>query len=54
MQKPRSSVEIPACAWSRPLGLGWEKPYTVRYTSNLDDGPWHGMPLGGFGAGCIG
>ncbi|MBD2073128.1 bile acid beta-glucosidase [Phormidium sp. FACHB-592] len=54
MQKPRSSVEIPACAWSRPIGLGWEKPYTVRYISNLDDGPWHGMPLGGFGAGCIG
>ena len=54
MQKPRSSVEIPACAWSRPIGLGWEKPYTVRYVSNLDDGPWHGMPLGGFGAGCIG
>ncbi|KAM3110826.1 GH116 family glycosyl hydrolase [Phormidesmis sp. 146-33] len=45
---------IPACAWSRAIGLGWEKPYTVRYASNLDDGPWHGMPLGGFGAGCIG
>ncbi|MFO0170868.1 MAG: GH116 family glycosyl-hydrolase, partial [Aphanizomenon sp.] len=29
-------------------------PYTVRYPSNIDDGPWHGMPLGGFGAGCIG
>ena len=42
------------CAWSRPLGLGWERPYTVRYASNLDDGPNHGMPLGGFGAGCIG
>nr|WP_290227441.1 GH116 family glycosyl hydrolase [Trichocoleus desertorum] len=46
--------EIPACAWQRPIGLGWDKPYTVRYASNLDDGPWHGMPLGGFGAGCIG
>lgn len=46
--------QIPACAWSRPLGLGWDNPYTVRYASNLDDGPWHGMPLGGFGAGCIG
>jgi len=34
--------------------LGWEKPYTVRYASNLDDGPFHGMPLGGFGAGCVG
>ncbi|MCY7283264.1 MAG: bile acid beta-glucosidase, partial [Cyanobacteria bacterium CAN_BIN43] len=35
-------------------GLGWTKPYTVRYASNIDDGPWHGMPLGGFGAGCMG
>ncbi|MFW6359059.1 MAG: GH116 family glycosyl hydrolase [Chroococcales cyanobacterium] len=46
--------QIPACAWKRPIGQGWENPYTVRYASNLDDGPWHGMPLGGFGAGCIG
>jgi len=46
--------KIPECSWNRPLGLGWDKPYTVRYPSNLDDGPWHGMPLGGFGAGCIG
>jgi non-lysosomal glucosylceramidase len=50
----QSSFIIPSCAWSRPIGLGWEKPYTVRYASNIDDGPWHGMPLGGFGAGCIG
>ncbi|MEH2301716.1 MAG: GH116 family glycosyl hydrolase [Nostoc sp.] len=48
------SPEIPSCTWSRPIGLGWDKPYTVRYASNVDDGPWHGMPLGGFGAGCIG
>ncbi|MDB9349207.1 GH116 family glycosyl hydrolase [Nodularia spumigena] len=53
MTKSLSSV-IPACSWSRPIGLGWDKPYTVRYASNIDDGPWHGMPLGGFGAGCIG
>lgn len=46
--------QIPSCTWKRPIGLGWEHPYTVRYASNLDDGPWHGMPLGGFGAGCIG
>ncbi|HLP87892.1 MAG TPA: GH116 family glycosyl hydrolase [Nostocaceae cyanobacterium] len=46
--------EIPAYTWNRPLGLGWDKPYTVRYASNLDDGPWHGAPVGGFGAGCIG
>jgi non-lysosomal glucosylceramidase len=54
MQNQRSSINIPACAWNRALGLGWDKPYTVRYVSNLDDGPWHGMPLGGFGAGCVG
>ncbi|PLZ82222.1 bile acid beta-glucosidase [Fischerella muscicola CCMEE 5323] len=50
----QSSPKIPSCTWSRPIGLGWDKPYTVRYASNIDDGPWHGMPLGGFGAGCIG
>ncbi len=44
----------PAASWQRPFGLGWEQPYTVRYASNIDDGPNHGMPLGGFGAGCIG
>jgi len=54
MQNQPFSVTIPPCAWNRPLGLGWEKPYTVRYASNLDDGPWHGMPLGGLGAGCMG
>lgn len=54
MQKQPPSLNIPTCAWNRPIGLGWDNPYTVRYASNLDDGPWHGMPLGGFGAGCIG
>jgi non-lysosomal glucosylceramidase len=43
----------PAASWQRPFGLAWESPYRVRYASNLDDGPNHGMPLGGFGAGCI-
>jgi non-lysosomal glucosylceramidase len=45
---------IPNCTWKRPIGQTWENPYVVRYPSNLDDGPEHGMPLGGFGAGCIG
>ena len=40
--------------WQHPFGLGWERPYRVRYASNLDDGPNHGAPLGGFGAGCLG
>ncbi|MEB3242459.1 MAG: GH116 family glycosyl hydrolase [Cyanobacteriota bacterium] len=43
-----------AASWRHPIGVGWERPYTVRYASNLDDGPNHGMPLGGLGAGCIG
>lgn len=49
-----TSHKIPPYTWHRPIGFGWDNPYTVRYSSNLDDGPWHGMPLGGFGAGCIG
>ncbi len=51
---PPPRPKIPESSWKRPIGLGWDNPYTVRYASNLDDGPWHGMPLGGFGAGCIG
>ncbi len=31
--------EIPTCAWKRPIGKGWDKPYTVRYASNLDNRP---------------
>ena len=54
MINPEPRPKIPDCSWKRPIGLGWDQPYTVRYPSNLDDGPWHGMPLGGFGAGCIG
>ena len=54
MQIQHLMINIPNCTWQRPIGLGWDKPYTVRTASNLDDGPWHGMPLGGFGAGCIG
>ncbi|EKQ70957.1 putative bile acid beta-glucosidase [Leptolyngbyaceae cyanobacterium JSC-12] len=54
MQKQPFIPVIPPCTWNRTIGLGWKNPYTVRYPSNLDDGPFHGMPLGGFGAGCIG
>ena len=50
----RTPWQPPEASWSRRFGLGWESPYTVRYASNLDDGPDHGMPLGGFGAGCLG
>ncbi|BEV35711.1 GH116 family glycosyl hydrolase [Synechococcus sp. M16CYN] len=54
LRRGQGSWTPPSASWSRPFGLGWDQPYSVRYTSNLDDGPNHGMPLGGFGAGCIG
>ncbi|MGB3299322.1 MAG: GH116 family glycosyl hydrolase [Phormidesmis sp.] len=53
-QRPNIPPAIPECAWQWPIGKQWETPYIVRYASNLDDGPAHGAPLGGFGAGCIG
>ncbi|MEM1251710.1 MAG: GH116 family glycosyl hydrolase [Cyanobacteria bacterium P01_H01_bin.21] len=46
--------QIPSVAWTWPIGAKWKTPYIVRYASNLDDGPEHGVPLGGLGAGCIG
>ncbi|WP_216918880.1 GH116 family glycosyl hydrolase [Synechococcus sp. CCAP 1479/9] len=54
LRRGRSPWQPPEASWSRPFGQGWSQPYTVRYASNLDDGPNHGMPLGGFGAGCLG
>ncbi|MEM6452565.1 MAG: GH116 family glycosyl hydrolase [Cyanobacteria bacterium P01_D01_bin.105] len=54
MTHAHSQPNIPDCAWQWPIGKKWETPYVVRYASNLDDGPEHGIPLGGFGAGCIG
>ncbi len=54
MFNPSPRPAIPTQSWSRPLHQGWDHPYTVRYASNIDDGPFHGMPLGGFGAGCLG
>ena len=44
-----SAWQAPAASWQRPIGLGWEKPYTVRYASNLDDSANHGMPRGALG-----
>ena len=54
IQSTAQMPKIPECSWQWPIGKKWETPYIVRYASNLDDGPEHGAPLGGFGAGCIG
>jgi non-lysosomal glucosylceramidase len=54
MVEKNTFPKIPQSAWQRPLGQSWEHYYVVRYASNLDNGPWHGAPLGGFGAGCLG
>jgi non-lysosomal glucosylceramidase len=45
---------LPKIAWTRPIGQPFTSYYKKRYETILDDGPNHGMPLGGFGAGCIG
>ena len=46
---------IPAAAWSRPLGEGYEPAPRPRVDQPLiDDGPWAGAPIGGMGAGSIG
>jgi len=54
LRRSKPGTDQPGATWQRQIGLGWERPYSVRYASNLDDGPNHGAPLGGFGAGCIG
>ena len=54
MTETPSLPQIPSQAWQRPLGQPWNHHYIVRYASNLDDGPAHGVPLGGLGAGCVG
>ncbi|MBW4484814.1 MAG: bile acid beta-glucosidase [Tildeniella torsiva UHER 1998/13D] len=54
MTETPSLPQIPSQAWQRPIGQPWEHHYIVRYASNLDNGPDHGAPLGGMGAGCVG
>ena len=48
-------IRIPAVAWSRALGDGYEpEPRPRVSTPMIDDGPWAGVPIGGIGAGSIG
>ncbi len=49
------AAEIPAVAWSRPIGLPVPNPPRPRTEYPIvDDGPYQGAPLGGIGAGTIG
>ncbi len=49
------SLRIPAVAWSRPIGVGYEPAPRPRVTTPMiDDGPWAGVPIGGMGAGSLG
>ncbi|MDX2162501.1 MAG: non-lysosomal glucosylceramidase [bacterium] len=55
---PPLTPELPAAAWTRPLGQPFENPSKPRVHSLIDglinDGPYQGAPLGGIGAGSIG
>lgn len=44
---------IPKAAWKRPLGLPLKDPGVNRVSSDIDDGYWQGVPVGGFGAGTF-
>src|ERR1044071_4450668 len=46
---------IPCAAWSRPIGEPLADPGTLEPgLSQIDDGYWQGLPLGGLGSGSIG
>ena len=46
--------EIPAAAWSRPIGKPLEHPGGRKpQLTIIDDGYWQGAPVGGFGAGTF-
>jgi non-lysosomal glucosylceramidase len=48
-------VDIPAAAWTRPIGLPYDDPgHPYVLYPMIDDGAWGGVPLGGLGAGSIG
>jgi non-lysosomal glucosylceramidase len=45
---------IPQAAWSRAIGEPLSHPGVKTQDTNVDDGYWQGLPVGGFGAGSIG
>jgi non-lysosomal glucosylceramidase len=46
--------QIPQAAWSRGIGEPLATPGVKTQQTNVDDGYWQGLPIGGFGAGSIG
>ncbi|MBN1681615.1 MAG: glucosylceramidase [Anaerolineae bacterium] len=50
----QAGTDIPEAAWSRPIGEPFENPARENVTYDMiDDGPYQGAPLGGFGAGTF-
>ncbi len=50
---PSAGDEIPKIAWKKPLGESLSNPGHRKNNSDIDDGYWQGMPVGGFGAGTF-
>jgi non-lysosomal glucosylceramidase len=48
-----AAPEIPAAAWSRPLGQPLPDHGKAIQPDQIDDGIWQGAPVGGFGAGTF-
>ena len=51
---PASHAQIPEAAWSRGIGEPLATPGVKAQQTNVDDGYWQGLPIGGFGSGSIG
>jgi non-lysosomal glucosylceramidase len=48
-----AAQEIPKIAWKRPLGAPLADSGKRKNNSDIDDGYWQGVPVGGFGAGTF-
>jgi non-lysosomal glucosylceramidase len=51
---PAFAQHIPQAAWSRGIGEPLANPGVPSVKTNIDDGYWQGLPVGGFGSGSIG
>lgn len=56
MTEQRHHSSIPLAAWQRPLGLDYPNAAIAAHDHGpiIDDGVFHGLPIGGMGSGAIG